>query len=581
MYNPERTPPPLYNGNIAQTWWRTANDPSNKRGYGYDYDPLNRLHNANYLTPLALGIQTEDYFEGDIHYDQNGNITSLHRKGLTPESTIDYIDKLSYSYYPASNKLKAVNDAAGTAGFKKGTVPADYDYTYDDNGNMITDANKNIISITYNHLNLPVMINFGSVRGAHPNNIEYVYDATGVKQQKIVHTADLLIWAATDYANGYIYERPLTSGPFNLKFFSHPEGYVSKETDGTFSYIYQYKDHLGNVRLSYTDANNNGAISTNEIVEESNYYPFGLKHNGYNNAINSLGSSTAQKYKYNGKEYQDELGLNLYDYGARNYDPAIGRWMNLDPLAEQSRRWSPYNYAYNNPVYFIDPDGMQAIAGEGDDWYIDDRTGEVLGSDGAATDNARLIDQRDYEEIKSNNNGSTTSSEATNQLQQISMIICANDSQIQNEVQDITDLSINQEHQTDIVLNKYNAEISAVRGNPGTADGAEIDARDAPSGALLASNGSFLLANVHGHPLTKVKGQQNVTGTSDTDKATALDLGITIYATDAYNTMAGKSATIGKTSGGTSTSNVGKTKGTGQGTFNLGLDALNKFKPKK
>ncbi|WP_432419625.1 RHS repeat-associated core domain-containing protein [Flavobacterium aestivum] len=131
--------------------------------------------------------------------------------------------------------------------------------------------------------------------------------------------------------------------------------------------MFQYKDHLGNVRLSYGDANNDGAIISAEIIEESNYYPFGLKHSGYNSVVTS--ANPAGKRLYNGKELQDELGLNMYDYGARNYDPALGRWMNIDPKAEESRRFSPYVYANDNPVFFIDPDGMSAVE-NGDPTYL-------------------------------------------------------------------------------------------------------------------------------------------------------------------------------------------------------------------
>ena len=346
MYNNPTTGTALYNGNISQTSWNTLNTDSSTKTYTYSYDALNRIKTAIDNT----GEYNLGTLSNPITYDKNGNILTLRREGhivenpvLGTSSHFGIMDNLVYTY-DSGNKLKKVLDNGnGTYGFKDGANTTT-EFTYDANGNMKTDVNKGITSILYNHLNLPTIV---TING---QNINYTYDATGTKLRKVVSGV------TTNYAGNYVYENN------TLQFYNTAEGYV-KNTNGIFSYVYQYKDHLGNVRLSYSDANNNGSIAQSEIIEESNYYPFGLKHKGYNNVVSSNGNSTAQKFGFGGKELQDDningSQLNWHDFGARNYDASLGRWMNLDPLAEQMRRHSPYNYAFSNPIRFTDPDGMK------------------------------------------------------------------------------------------------------------------------------------------------------------------------------------------------------------------------------
>jgi RHS repeat-associated protein len=175
-----------------------------------------------------------------------------------------------------------------------------------------------------------------------------------------------------DYLDGYQYKNGV------LSYFPTAEGYVDytvSKWGAVFNYVYQYKDHLGNVRVNYTYVGgSSGQLTGLFIKEENHYYPFGLQHANYNVdylEYQEIGENVVlypplnandklrYNYKYNGKELQDELGLAMYDYGARFYDPATGRWYTIDQMAEKYDEASPYAYALNNPVIYIDPDGNQ------------------------------------------------------------------------------------------------------------------------------------------------------------------------------------------------------------------------------
>ena len=166
-----------------------------------------------------------------------------------------------------------------------------------------------------------------------------------------------------NYISGFFYETDhLTGDSRELLHFAHEEGRVLKQGH-VYRYEYNLTDHLGNVRVSFADVDEDGSIDeTMEVLTSQSFYPFGLRHGG-----TFAQSGVANRYRYNGKELQDELGLGWYDYGARMYDPSVARWNGVDALASQYDAWSPYNYVYNNPANGIDPDGRSGVVEKDDE----------------------------------------------------------------------------------------------------------------------------------------------------------------------------------------------------------------------
>ena len=335
----------LFNGTITQSIWRNKIT-DEKQAYSYEFDKLNRIASAQYRKGTNLSNDASKFTLSGISYDKDGNIKTLQRTGTSGQ-----IDNLTYNYETVgveTNKLVDVVDTSNNSEGYKDTNASGNNYTYDSNGRLTADQNKGISSIAYNHLDLPDRITF-----TNGNYVEIVYDASGNKLEKLYVTSGGT--TKTLYINGFQYQDN------QLQFFGNSEGYTYKD-GSSYRYAYIYTDHLGNNRLSYSDTNGNGTISTSEIFSKTDYYPFGLKHKGYNDVVSSNGNSVAQKFGYNGKELNEELGLEWHDFGARNFDASLGRWMNLDPLAEKMRRHSPYNYAFNNPIFWVDPDGMEPCA---------------------------------------------------------------------------------------------------------------------------------------------------------------------------------------------------------------------------
>jgi len=309
-----------YNGNIGGMLWKSTGD-DQVRKYDFTYDAVNRLTSAGFtqLTNSVFNVGAGiDFSVNNMNYDANGNILTMNQKGFKIGGSVT-IDSLLYSYITNTNKLLNVLDRANDTATKLGDfrsskaymtslgnnkTTAATDYTYDVNGNMYVDKNKDIGNIHYNYLNLP-----DSITVTSKGNIKYVYDAAGNKLKKIT-TEGAKVTTTLYLLGNFIND--------TLQFLPQEEGRVRfKTTDNSLQYDYFLKDHLGNVRMvlteeQQTDAYPVASLEAATLGNEKIYYS-GLDTGRVNK--NTVPGYPTDIYT-NPNDYIQKLGTNGFKVGA-------------------------------------------------------------------------------------------------------------------------------------------------------------------------------------------------------------------------------------------------------------------------
>lgn len=362
----------LYNGNIASVSHSYQNGGVRDTfRYTFAYDNLNRMVSAG-----------NDHYGESVDYDRNGNVVALHRYGKRNNGSYGLTDDLQLHY--VGNHIRGITDRQdglvyeGGFDFKPKTVDRHRPYEYNTVGALAHDPDRNV-TVSYSVLGTPAMIAYGN-----GNTTEYIYDADGTKLKTTWKTRAANALCSMVAAEETGAEAETDDGILSIQA-SVPSACVenSREQVGPFiftdgklervlfdggfcllsgqytAYCYYVCDHLGSVREVVSDAWN---------VQRNGYYAYGGPYGDWNT------NADVQPLKFLGKEWDHQHGLDLYDFGARLYDPAVGRWTTMDPLCEKYYSVSPYAYCHNNPVNRIDPDGR--------DWYQNNYTSYYTWYDG-------------------------------------------------------------------------------------------------------------------------------------------------------------------------------------------------------
>lgn len=387
--DPQDNASPRYGGDVSQMTWTQKEHPDSlaaiTQHYSYTYDGLGRLGAAVYT-----GLGERDY-SASYSYDLNGNVTSISRQGLAGAVTAGgmvgmswgEIDDISLSY--DGNQIVAAGDAVSPLSYAramdfKNKADAATEYTYDACGNMTSDLNKGITGISYNVLNLPEEVRF-----ADGHVTRYTWDAAGRKLRveyllnsmaalepvvgppgtiARVQGAGLAMpgddgektdvpayvtLLVRDYCGNHVYRGGRLERVLNEVGYSDSAGYH-----------YYVRDYRGDVRAVVAD--------DGTLEEVNHYYPYGMLHGP------SAIAAGVQPHKYTGKELDREAGLDLYDFAARQLDPALGRTTTQDPMAEKYYSISPYAWCAGNPIRNTDPTGNWIVGIRGKKVSYDNRT---------------------------------------------------------------------------------------------------------------------------------------------------------------------------------------------------------------